>query len=130
MIAVVGAVAGLVAVALGAFGAHALEGRLAPDLMAVYETAARYHLAHALAMLAAAWSHAQGGGRAATASAWGFGLGMLVFSGSLYMMAITGQRWLGAVTPVGGLLLMVGWGALALAGWRVARRPRPDRKPR
>jgi uncharacterized membrane protein YgdD (TMEM256/DUF423 family) len=130
MIAVVGAVAGLLAVALGAFGAHALEGRLTSDLLAVYETAARYHLVHALAMLAAAWARASGGGRAATASGWGFGLGMLVFSGSLYLMGITGQRWLGAITPVGGLLLMGGWGALAVASRRATRGPRSDRKPR
>lgn len=115
MIGVWAAVSGFLAVALGAFGAHGLESRLAPDLMEIFETGVRYHLAHALAMLAAAWAHDRSGARSALLAGWGFGLGTVVFSGSLYILAVTGQRWLGAITPLGGLLLLGGWVALALS---------------
>ncbi|MEZ4388941.1 MAG: DUF423 domain-containing protein [Candidatus Krumholzibacteriia bacterium] len=111
----IGAVLGFLAVALGAFGAHGLKDRLPADLMAIFETGVRYHLAHALAMFAAAWARERGGGRAAHLAGWGFGLGTLVFSGSLYLLAVTGARWLGAVTPVGGVMLLGGWVALAVA---------------
>lgn len=110
-----GAVLGFLAVALGAFGAHGLEDRLTADLMDVYQTGVRYHLVHALALFAAAWALERGGGRPARLAGWGFGLGTLVFSGSLYLLAITGARWLGAVTPLGGLLFLAGWVALAVA---------------
>lgn len=115
IIARTGAILGFLAVALGAFGAHGLEGRLTADHMATYNTAAHYHLIHALAMIAAAWAQERGGGRAARLAGWGFGLGTLVFSGSLYLLAITGARWLGAITPLGGVLFLAGWIALAVA---------------
>lgn len=111
----IGASLGFLAVALGAFGAHGLEGQLTADRLDTYHTAAHYHLIHALALFAAAWALERGGGRAARLAGWGFGLGTLVFSGSLYLLAITGARWLGAVTPLGGLLLLAGWVALAVA---------------
>lgn len=109
---------GFTGVAAGAFGAHALKSRLDPEALAVFDTAARYHLLHALALLGAAWVAQQWPGRAARASSVLFGAGILVFSGSLYALSLSGVRGLGAITPVGGLLLLAGWLALALAPLR------------
>ena len=114
----VGALSGLLAVAAGAFGAHALRGRMVPDMQSVFEVGARYHMYHALALLAAGWAVARWPGGAALTAGWLFIAGTIVFSGSLYLLSLTGQRWLGAVTPRGGLALIVGWGALAWAALR------------
>lgn len=103
----VGAASGASAVLLGAFGAHALRGRVTPELLAVWTTASSYHLAHALALVASASAGA------GTASAL-FASGTLLFSGSLYAMVLTGRRGLGAITPLGGLALVAGWCALGL----------------
>jgi uncharacterized membrane protein YgdD (TMEM256/DUF423 family) len=108
-----GALSGALSVAAGAFGAHALKVRLAPDLLAVFETGARYQGLHALALLAAAW-----GGRLPRAAGWCFVAGTLLFSGSLYALALSGVRTLGAVTPFGGVLLLAGWLLLAATPWR------------
>jgi uncharacterized membrane protein YgdD (TMEM256/DUF423 family) len=97
-------------VAAGAFGAHGLRGSLAPDRLEIFETAVRYQLVHALALLAV---EVLGAPRAG----WAFLAGTLVFSGSLYLLVLTGQRWFGAVTPIGGVLLLVGWALLALAAY-------------
>jgi uncharacterized membrane protein YgdD (TMEM256/DUF423 family) len=107
---------GFVAVAAGAFGAHALRARLSPALLAVFETAARYQLVHALALLAAATVAGRAPSRAASAAGWLFAAGIVLFSGSLYALALTGIRVLGAITPFGGLCFLAGWVALALAG--------------
>jgi uncharacterized membrane protein YgdD (TMEM256/DUF423 family) len=107
------------AVAAGAFGAHALRNRLEPRDLDIFETAARYQMYHGLALLAAAWLLDRGIAQAGVA-AWGFTLGTVVFSGSLYLMVFTGMRWLGAITPIGGVALLVGWGALLLAARRLA----------
>jgi uncharacterized membrane protein YgdD (TMEM256/DUF423 family) len=115
---ILGSLSGLVGVAAGAFGAHALRARLAPDLLAVFETGARYQVYHALALLAAAWVAARWPGPLAAWAGWLFVAGTVVFSGSLYALALTGFRWLGAVTPVGGLAFMAGWLCLALAASR------------
>jgi uncharacterized membrane protein YgdD (TMEM256/DUF423 family) len=115
---VMGCLFGFLGVAAGAFGAHALRGRVPPDLLAVFETAARYQMYHALALLAASRVAARGGG---TAAGWLFAAGIVVFSGSLYLLALTGIRWLGAVTPIGGLAFMAGWLLLARAGWRATQ---------
>jgi uncharacterized membrane protein YgdD (TMEM256/DUF423 family) len=112
------ALSGAIAVAAGAFGAHALKARLAPDLLAVFETGARYHLSHALAIGLAAWASTRFPGRAATAAGWLFLAGTVLFSGSLYLLALSGVRWLGAVTPLGGVAFIGGWLALALAALR------------
>jgi len=109
---------GLTGVAAGAFGAHALKARLDPDALAVFETGARYQLIHALALLGAAWVAQQWPGRAARLSAMLFGAGIVLFSGSLYALALSGVRGLGAITPVGGVLLLLGWLAMALAALR------------
>ncbi len=112
--AALGAMSAFVAVAAGAFGAHALRARLAPDMLAVFETAARYQMYHALALIAVAWAATKWPGSAVTASGWLFVAGTLLFSGSLYALALTGVRQLGAITPLGGLCFLGGWAALAV----------------
>jgi len=119
-LAVLGCLFAFTAVAAGAFGAHALRDRLPADLLAVFETGARYQMFHALALLFAA---IVGGARGARAAGWLFVAGMVVFSGSLYALALTGVRTWGAVTPLGGVAFLAGWGLLA---WAVAR-PSDDR---
>jgi uncharacterized membrane protein YgdD (TMEM256/DUF423 family) len=114
----IGALSGLIAVAAGAFGAHALKARLAPDLLAVFETGARYQLYHALALGLVAWAASRWPGAAPAVAGWAFLAGTVLFSGSLYVLALTGQRWLGAITPLGGVAFLVGWAALAWAAWR------------
>jgi uncharacterized membrane protein YgdD (TMEM256/DUF423 family) len=116
--AATGALLAFAGVAAGAFGAHALRSRLGPDLLAVFETGVRYHLLHALALFAVAWVNTQWPGRAARASGWLFIAGIVLFSGSLYLLVLTGQRGLGAITPIGGLCQLAGWLALAWAVWR------------
>jgi uncharacterized membrane protein YgdD (TMEM256/DUF423 family) len=117
---VTGAVSAFIAVALGAFAAHGLRARVAPELLTVFETGARYHMYHALALLAVAWASARGLGTPATAAGWLFVAGTVLFSGSLYVMTVTGARWLGAITPFGGACFLAGWLALAVAGWRAS----------
>ena len=116
--AALGAASGFIGVAAGAFGAHGLKARLTPELLAVFDTGARYQMVHALALLAVAWAISRWPGRAAVASGWCFVAGTLIFSGSLYLLALTGMRGLGAITPVGGVLFLLGWLLLALAAWR------------
>jgi uncharacterized membrane protein YgdD (TMEM256/DUF423 family) len=106
-------VGGFLGVALGAFGAHALEARLSPDMLAVFETGARYHMYHVLALMAAAWLWSRWPSRIFATAGWLFVAGILVFSGSLYLLALTGVRALGAVTPLGGLAFLAGWLCLA-----------------
>lgn len=105
-------------VAAGAFGAHALKDALDPQLLAVFETGARYHLIHALAMLGSGLVALRGPNPAAGMSGRLFLAGVIVFSGSLYLLALTGARWLGAITPIGGAALIGGWIALFLAARR------------
>jgi uncharacterized membrane protein YgdD (TMEM256/DUF423 family) len=109
----VGAVSAFLAVAAGAFGAHALRDTLPPDRLAVWETAARYQMYHALALLVVAYVAAQKDARAARLAGWLFMGGTVLFSGSLYLLAASGITWLGAVTPLGGIAFLVGWLALA-----------------
>ena len=114
-----GALLGALAVVLGAFGAHGLRSRVSPELLEIYETAVRYHFYHALALLAVgAW--VDRGGSAASPpgvgmAAWAFLAGVVIFSGSLYALVLTGARWLGAVTPIGGVAFIAGWLLLARA---------------
>ena len=114
------ALAGFLAVALGAFGAHGLKERLAPDMMAVFQTAVQYHFYHALALLLVAslmLSKPATSGLGLSAAC--FVTGPLLFSGSLYLLAVTGVRWLGAITPLGGLAFLIGWLALAWAAFKL-----------
>ncbi|HEX9704417.1 MAG TPA: DUF423 domain-containing protein [Gemmatimonadales bacterium] len=115
---VLGSASAFLAVLAGAFGAHTLRSRIPPDLLAVFETAARYHMYHALALFAVAWAATQWPTTLVRAAGWLFVAGTVVFSGSLYVLSFTGARWLGAVTPLGGLCFLGGWLALAIAVWR------------
>ncbi len=117
----IGAVYGLLGVALGAFGAHALRSRLSPEMLAVYHTGVEYQFYHAFALLAVGLLALQRCPPGLPLAGWCFAAGVLLFSGSLYLLALTGTRWLGAVTPLGGLLFLVGWGALI---WAVVRADR------
>jgi uncharacterized membrane protein YgdD (TMEM256/DUF423 family) len=118
LFALVGALSGAVAVAAGAFGAHALHARLAPELLTVFETAVRYQMFHVVGLFAAAWAAGHWPGAAVRAGGACFLLGTLVFCGSLYALALTGTRGLGAITPFGGLLFIAGWLLLA---WGIGR---------
>ncbi len=104
-----GALSMFIAVAAGAFGAHALRERLAADLLAIFEVAVRYQAYHALALIAVAILAERHGSPAIHAAGLAFAIGTVIFSGSLYALALTGARWLGAVTPVGGTLFLLGW---------------------
>jgi uncharacterized membrane protein YgdD (TMEM256/DUF423 family) len=115
---VLGALFGMIGVAAGAFGAHALRSRLPAPMLDVFETAARYQMYHALALLAAAWAVDRWGGAAGVVAGWAFVVGIVVFSGSLYLLALTGTRWLGAITPIGGAAFLLGWAMLGLSAWR------------
>jgi uncharacterized membrane protein YgdD (TMEM256/DUF423 family) len=117
---IVGSLSAFLGVALGAFAAHGLKARLAPDLLAAFEVGVHYQMYHALALLAVAWACSRWGGTVLTAGGWLFVAGTLLFSGSLYLLALTGARWLGAITPIGGLAFLAGWLCLVWAVWRAA----------
>ena len=112
-----GCASALVAVALGAFGAHALRERLVPDMLIVFEIGVRYQMYHALALLGVGAVAERLPGGAAAGAGWLFVAGTVLFSGSLYALAFTGQRWLGAITPLGGVAFLAGWATLAWAAW-------------
>jgi uncharacterized membrane protein YgdD (TMEM256/DUF423 family) len=105
-------------VALGAFGAHALKERLSPELLTVFETGIRYHFYHALALFAVAWLSKTHPDPLTTFAGWAFTFGIVVFSGSLYVLTVSGVRWWGAITPVGGVAFLLGWLALSVAAFR------------
>lgn len=115
---IAGALSAFAAVALGAFAAHVLKEKLPADLFAIWEVGVRYHLVHALAMFAAAWVVVQWPASNAAPAGWLFLAGTVLFSGSLYLLALTGMRWLGAVTPFGGLCFLAGWAWIAWTVWR------------
>ena len=108
-----GAVAAFIGVGLGAFAAHGLKSRLDANLLATFEIGVRYQMYHALALLAVAWACTRWPGTLVTTAGWLFIAGIVVFSGSLYVLALTGVRWLGAITPLGGLAFLAGWLCLA-----------------
>lgn len=116
---ILAALIGGLAVALGAFGAHALSSRLSADLLATFETAVRYQFYHALALVAVVvalmrWPNTN----LPVIAGWLFVAGIVIFSGSLYLLVLTGVRWLGAITPIGGVAFIAGWICLAVAAWR------------
>lgn len=117
-----GSLFGFLGVLLGAFGAHALKTHLSPEMMAIYEVGVRYQLVHALALLAVGLAEGRADARGLRLAGLGFSIGTLIFSGSLYLLAGTGLRWLGAITPLGGLSFMTGWLALAWAARPAAGR--------
>ncbi|HEV8210140.1 MAG TPA: DUF423 domain-containing protein [Vicinamibacterales bacterium] len=110
-----GAVAAFLAVALGAFGAHGLRARLSPDMMAVFQTGVQYHMYHALALILVSGIMGRMSGWLIQTAGWCFAAGIVFFSGSLYLLAVTGVTTLGAITPIGGLLFLIGWALLAFA---------------
>src|SRR3954462_9169608 len=110
-----GAIAGFTGVTLGAFGAHALRARLPSEMLAVFETGVRYQMYHALALIVTAVLMAQIDGWLITAAGWAFVAGIVLFSGSLYVLSLTGVTVLGAITPLGGLAFLFGWACLAVA---------------
>ncbi len=113
------AVAGFSAVALGAFGAHGLKGVLAPDLMATYQTAVQYHLVHAVVLLGlSVWLMVRPDRWLSLASGF-MTAGLILFSGSLYALALTGERKLGMITPIGGVSWLIGWALLLVAASRI-----------
>jgi uncharacterized membrane protein YgdD (TMEM256/DUF423 family) len=113
-----GCLMAFLAVALGAFGAHALKDRLAPDMLNIFEVGVRYHMYHALALLAVGWATARWPESHLNAAGWAFLIGIIIFSGSLYVLSIFGIRWLGAITPIGGLAFLIGWAILV---WSLGR---------
>lgn len=115
-------VSGFLAVAFGAFGAHALDNRLDEYGMGVYETAVQYHFYHSLALLGVGlFALYQPSGAVLRSSGVLFLIGIVVFSGSLYLLSLTGARWLGAITPLGGLAFLAGWACLVAASWKQLR---------
>ncbi|MCH8838145.1 MAG: DUF423 domain-containing protein [Candidatus Marinimicrobia bacterium] len=117
----VGALFAFLGVALGAFGAHALRTRITPRDLEIFDVAVRYQLTHALALLITGlilWWRGLDVSRLLVITPWLFTAGIILFSGSLYVLVLTGKRWLGAVTPLGGVLFLAGWLLLALALWQ------------
>lgn len=115
-------VLGALAVILGAFGAHGLRDKLAPEMLAVFEVGVRYHMYHALALLAVSLAPASLWSSPATvAAAWSWVGGIVVFSGSLYVLTLSGIKWLGAITPIGGVAFIVGWLALVAGSARLLK---------
>ena len=113
-----GSLSALIGVALGAFAAHGLKARLAPELLVTFEVGVRYQMYHAFALIAVAWACTRWPGTLVTASGWLFVAGTLLFSGSLYALGLSGMRWLGMVTPLGGLAFLAGWACLAWGAWK------------
>lgn len=117
----IGALSGFVAVALGAFGAHSLRERLSAEMLQVFQTGVTYQMYHALALIGVGILLARfsvDGSTWLTASGWLFLAGTILFSGSLYLLSLTGTSWLGAITPLGGVAFLLGWLALAIGIWR------------
>ncbi|MDR4476567.1 MAG: DUF423 domain-containing protein [Nitrospira sp.] len=116
-----GALFAATSVAAGAFGAHALKSILDPSALAVFETAARYQMYHALGLFVVAWLWRETEHPLAIKAGWLLCSGILLFSGSLYLVALAGIKWMGALTPVGGVSFLGGWTCVALVAWRAGR---------
>ncbi len=114
------AISGFLSVALGAFGAHGLKSRLSAEMLDIFETGVRYQMYHTFALLATAWACERWAGSLTTSAGWLFIAGTVVFSGSLYVLSLSGIRWLGAITPLGGLAFLAGWLCLFIAAVRGA----------
>lgn len=125
----IGAISGFLAVACGAFGAHGLKAQLSPDQMTVFQTGVQYHAMHALALVGVGLAGGLASKRTLRCAGWAFLLGTLLFSGTLYALAVSGQRWLGMITPLGGVAFLIGWAALALGATAHGGRMATDRSP-
>jgi len=110
----------IAAVGAGAFGAHGLKRMLAPDLLAIWQTGVLYHLIHALGLFIVALLGARFGSALLSTAGLVMFAGIVLFSGSLYLLAVTGTRWLGAITPLGGVAFLLAWALVAWAAWRSA----------
>jgi uncharacterized membrane protein YgdD (TMEM256/DUF423 family) len=110
-----GTVGAFLGVALGAFGAHGLRGRLSPEMLAVFQTGVQYHMYHALALVLVSGMMGRMSGWLIQTAGWSFAAGIVLFSGSLYVLAISGVTVFGAITPIGGLAFLIGWACLAFA---------------
>jgi uncharacterized membrane protein YgdD (TMEM256/DUF423 family) len=117
-----GAFLAFLAVAIGAFGAHGLKPFLSAHMVTVFETGVRYHMYHSLGVLISGWAYVSWNSPLFRYAALAFMLGILFFSGSLYVLSLTEVRWLGAITPLGGLLFLIGWGLLGIGFWKSAPR--------
>ena len=115
---IIGALSACVGIAAGAFGAPGLKSHLSPETLSVFEVGVRYQMYHAFALMAAAWAQTRWPSSLVTTGGWLFIIGTVLFSGSLYLLSLGGVRWLGAVTPLGGLAFLAGWVCLAWAVWR------------
>jgi uncharacterized membrane protein YgdD (TMEM256/DUF423 family) len=116
----IGSIMGFLSVAGGAFGAHAIKARVEPQMMEVFTTGTRYLMLHAVALLTLGLLADRLSGTSLTVAGAAWTVGTVIFTGSLWLLASTGTRWLGAITPIGGLILLVGWAALGLTVFRSA----------
>lgn len=117
---ILGSVGGFLSVVLGAFGAHALKSVISSDMLSVFETGVRYQMYHSLALLFVGWAAEKDQRKIFTGAGWLFVAGIILFSGSLYALAVSGIRWIGAITPFGGLAFLAGWAMLAYGSWKKA----------
>ncbi len=115
---VLGTLSAFISVATGAFGAHVLKSRMSAEMLAVFEVGVRYQMYHAFALIATAWMQTRWPSAIVTASAWCFVIGTVLFSGSLYLLSLSGVKGFGAITPLGGLAFLGGWAGLAWAAWK------------
>lgn len=115
---VLGALSAFIGVAAGAFGAHGLKSQMSSEMLSVFEVGVRYQMYHAFALIVVAWLEAKWPTSLVTTGGWLFVTGTILFSGSLYLLSISGVRWLGVITPFGGLAFLAGWVCLAWSAWR------------
>lgn len=115
---IIGALSAFMGVAAGALGAHGMKDRISAEMLSVFEVGVRYQMYHAFALIAAAWAHAKWPSSFVTAGGWLFVAGTILFSGSLYLLSVSGVRWLGAITPIGGVAFLVGWVCVAWGAWK------------
>jgi len=115
---ILGSASAFLAVALGAFAAHVLKDKLSPEMLGIFEVGVRYHLYHSLALFVVAWIGSQFPGVNSPVAGWFFVAGIMLFSGSLYALSLSGTRWLGMITPIGGLCFLGGWIWIAWGVWK------------
>ncbi|ACN13231.1 conserved hypothetical protein [Desulforapulum autotrophicum HRM2] len=115
---IIGALSAFIGVAAGAFGAHGLKSRMNTEMLSVFEVGVRYQMYHAFALIIAAGVQSKWPSTLITTGGWLFVIGTILFSGSLYLMSVTEVRWLGAITPLGGLAFLAGWVCMAWGAWR------------
>ena len=114
----IGGIFGFIGVVLGALGSHALKGQMSAQELTAFEVGVRYQMYHAFALFAIAWAYTRWPGKGLIISGWLFIAGTLLFSGSLYLMTLTGAKWLGPITPIGGLAFMAGWICMVWSIWK------------